>query len=81
MRRCDPCDNAAEPLRDDAFAVKGASVAINDRAVAVISLIECDAVVALAQQLAELPLSILDRMPPQIVPSTSIRSNAQRVAA
>ena len=42
-------------------------MAIDNGAVAIISLIERDAVVALAQQLAELPLSILDRMPPQIV--------------
>ncbi len=42
-------------------------MAIDDGAFASVGLIECNAMVATAQHLAELPLSILDRMPAQII--------------
>ena len=40
----------AEPLLYDTFAARFASVLVNDRAIAVVVRIECDAVTLLAQQ-------------------------------
>ncbi len=57
-------DKSSEPLGENALAAELAGVLKDDLAVAFVMVIEYDARMRLADQLGELGLALLDRLPP-----------------